>query len=350
MALTALTRPVLWLISPEEIDVFHKTYPAPPPFKASMNWFAFNLGDFAVSFLSVLLEGIPFLLLGSIISGVIEACVSPQRLAAALPRNPTLAVCISGLLGLVFPMCECGSVVIIRRFLKKGLPLGSAVTYMLAAPIVSPIVAVSTLAAFRGQFSVEMTTLRLGLGLLIGILAGLVVQRFPVKSILRDEAGLQQEPAAGRGGLKIASSTGIDEPVRQTNKLLTAIYTASTDFLDVAVFFIIGAAITSILGTSIDRAALTPIASNVPLSIFGMMSLAAALALCSTTDAFIAATSFAMFPMTAKLAFLLFGPMFDLKLYWLYGLLFKKRVVIILATSLFVGIGLLCWRLTGIFF
>jgi uncharacterized membrane protein YraQ (UPF0718 family) len=54
--------------------------------------------------------------------------------------------------------------------------------------------------------------------------------------------------------------------------------------------------------------------------------------------------------MTAKLAFLLFGPMFDLKLYWLYSLLFKKRVVILLALSLFFGLGLICWRLTGIFF
>lgn len=314
-----------------------------------MNWFVFNPGDFAVSFLSVLLEGIPFLLLGSIISGIIEACVSPQRLAAALPKNRSLAVCVSGLLGLLFPMCECGSVVIIRRFLKKGLPLGSAFTYMLAAPIVSPIVAISTLAAFRGQFSVEMTCLRLGLGFVIGVVAGLIIERFPADSILREDAGLRPETAP-RSGLKIAAPAGLEEPERKTNRFLKAIYTASTDFLDVAVFFIIGAAITSVLGTSIDRAVLTPIATNAPLSIFGMMTLAAALALCSTTDAFIAATSFSVFPMTAKLAFLLFGPMFDLKLYWLYSLLFKKRVVILLALSLFFGIGLICWRLNGIFF
>lgn len=313
-----------------------------------MNWFVFNPGDFAVSFLSVLLEGIPFLLLGSVISGIIEACVSPQRLAAALPKNRSLAVFVSGLLGLLFPMCECGSVVIIRRFLKKGLPLGSAFTYMLAAPIVSPIVAISTLAAFRGQFSVEMTCLRLGLGFVIGVVAGLIIERFPAHSILRED-GLRPETAP-RGGLKIAAPASVEEPEQKTGRILKAIYTASTDFLDVAVFFIIGAAITSVLGTSIDRAVLAPIATNAPLSIFGMMTLAAALALCSTTDAFIAATSFSVFPMTAKLAFLLFGPMFDLKLYWLYSLLFKKRVVILLALSLFFGIGLICWRLNGIFF
>jgi uncharacterized membrane protein YraQ (UPF0718 family) len=313
-----------------------------------MNWFVFNPGDFAVSFLSVLLEGIPFLLLGSVISGIIEACVSPQRLAAALPKNRSLAVFVSGLLGLLFPMCECGSVVIIRRFLKKGLPLGSAFTYMLAAPIVSPIVAISTLAAFRGQFSVQMTCLRLGLGFVIGVVAGLIIERFPTHAILRED-GLRSETAP-RGGLKIAAPASAEEPEQKTGRILKAIYTASTDFLDVAVFFIIGAAITSVFGTSIDRAVLAPIATNAPLSIFGMMTLAAALALCSTTDAFIAATSFSVFPMTAKLAFLLFGPMFDLKLYWLYSLLFKKRVVILLALSLFFGIGLICWRLNGIFF
>jgi uncharacterized membrane protein YraQ (UPF0718 family) len=75
------------------------------------------------------------------------------------------------------------------------------------------------------------------------------------------------------------------------------------------------------------------------------MGVAAALALCSTTDAFIAATSFPAFPPMAKLAFLLFGPMVDLKLFWLYGLLFKRRTVTLLCLGLFVLIGLLCWRL-----
>ena len=71
---------------------------------------------------------------------------------------------VSALLGLVVPMCECGSVVVIRRLIRKGLPLSCAVTYMMAAPIVSPIVAISTYAAFRGQNPLEMTVLRLVLG------------------------------------------------------------------------------------------------------------------------------------------------------------------------------------------
>src|SRR4029453_13009308 len=99
-----------------------------------MAWFNFQFQDFALAFLSVLLEGIPFLLLGSIISGVVDVFVSSERMGRLLRRNSVAAILISGLLGVVFPMCECGSVIVIRRFIKKGLPLASAVSYMLAAP------------------------------------------------------------------------------------------------------------------------------------------------------------------------------------------------------------------------
>lgn len=315
-----------------------------------MPWFSFHSGDFSVAFLSVLLEGIPFLLLGSLISGLVDAFVSPERLSKILPRHPLAAICLSGLLGLVFPMCECGSVVVIRRFLRKGLPVGCAVTYMLGAPIVSPVVALSTFAAFRGQQPLEITMLRLGLGFLIAVMVGIVLQRFSPASILQPGVlGPSGTDAAtpARAGLRIASAPSLETelPSSFPGKLQRAVYAAATDFMDVAVFFVIGAGITAVLGTAVDRSVLTPLAGNPLLAIFAMMIVAVALALCSTTDAFIAATSFPGFPMSAKLAFLVFGPMFDLKLYWLYGLLFKRRTVILLALGLFLGIGLICWRL-----
>lgn len=316
-----------------------------------MSWFTFNAGDFAVAFLSVLLEGIPFLLLGSLISGLVDAFVSPEKLAQTLPRNRVAAVFASGLLGLVFPMCECGSVVVIRRFLRKGLPVGCAVTYMLGAPIVSPIVALSTYSAFRGQNPAEMTLLRLGLGLAIAVFVGLVLDRLPTSSVLQTGVSSTDSvnaPRAARGGLSVGVVPTVADtptPTSLGSKFSRAVYSAATDFLDVAVFFVIGAGITSVLGTAVNRAVLEPLAATPLIAIFAMMLAALALALCSTTDAFIAATSFPGFPMTAKLAFLVFGPMFDLKLYWLYGLLFRRRVVLLLGLGLFAGTGLICWRL-----
>jgi hypothetical protein len=321
-----------------------------------MNWFSFHSGDFAVAFLSVLLEGIPFLLLGSLISGLVDAFVSPERLSSILPKNPVAAVFMSGLLGLLFPMCECGSVVVIRRFLRKGLPVGCAVTYMLGAPIVSPVVALSTFAAFRGQHPLEVTLMRLGLGFLIAVCVGLIFQRFPANALLQPGvAGPEPSPTGSRTGLRIASAPTSNDPDAGLPtgfgaKLQKAVYSASTDFLDVAVFFIIGAAITSLLSTSVDRTVLEPLAANPLLAITSLMLVAVALALCSTTDAFIAATSFPSFPLTAKLAFLVLGPMFDLKLYWLYSLLFKRRTILLLASGLFLVITLICWRLNALGF
>ena len=160
-------------------------------------------------------------------------------------------------------------------------------------------------------------------------------------------------PRPSRGGLRVG--TAPDEsvstlPLSIGGKLLRALYSASTDFLDVAVFFVIGAGITSVLGTAVDRSVLEPFAATPLIAILAMMLAALALALCSTTDAFIAATSFPSFPVTAKLAFLVFGPMFDLKLYWLYGLLFQRKVVVVLGLGLFAGIGLICWRLHALGF
>ena len=317
-----------------------------------MTWFTFSLNDFAVSFLSVLFEGIPFLLLGSLVSGLVDVFLPAEKMQRILPKNPAAAIFVSGLLGLIFPMCECGSVVVIRRFIRKGLPVSCAVTYMLGAPIVSPIVAVSTFAAFRGQNPWLMTALRLGIGFLIAVAVGFLVRQIPRKKLLQPGI-LKDATSKSRSSLSIGSApdaTDFSDVVASAGvgrRLIFAVQSATADFLDVAFFFVIGTAITSVFNTAVDRAVIDPLATNPPLAILSMMGLAAAIALCSTTDAFIAA-SFTMFPFAAKLAFLLFGPVFDLKLFWLYGLVFKRRWVVALAISLFVVIAFISWRISAV--
>ena len=316
-----------------------------------MPWFTFHLNDFAYSFLSVLFEGVPFLLLGSLISGLVDVFVSAERMQRLLPANGAAAICVSGLLGLVFPMCECGSVIVIRRFLRKGLPLSAAVTYMLAAPIVSPLVALSTFAAFRGQSPVVMTSLRLSIGYLIAIAVGFIVHRLPASAILRAE---NTAPAPRqRAGLSITAAPSGQQDFSAliassgtAKKLLLAVQSATADFLDVTFFFVIGTAAASIFNTALNQRIIESLATNPPVAIAALMGLAVILAVCSTTDAFIAA-NFKVFPFAAKLGFLLFGPVFDLKLFWLYGLVFKRRFVALLALGLFLVIWLISWRIGG---
>ncbi len=317
-----------------------------------MSWFSFHFNDFAFSFLSILLEGIPFVLLGSLISGFVDVFVSSERMSRLLPKNNLAAILLAGLMGLVFPMCECGSVIVIRRFIKKGLPVSAAITYMLGAPIVSPIVAISTFMAFKGQNPVMMTSLRLALGYGIAVVVGLIVARIGAARVLQPGI-LGDDSTRNRAGLRTAAIPTADdftatiESASFGKKILLAIQSATADFLDVAFFLIIGAALASVFNTAVNQAIILPFATNLPLAILVLMALAAGLALCSTTDAFIAA-SFATFPAEAKLAFLVFGPMFDVKLFWLYGLVFRRRAVIALALGLFITIFLICWRIGAI--
>ena len=319
-----------------------------------MPWFSFHFDDFAVSFLSVLFEGIPFLLLGSVISGFVDVFVSSERIARIMPKNGVASVLLCGVLGLVFPMCECGSVVVVRRFIKKGLPLSSAVTYMLAAPIVSPIVALSTFAAFKGLSPWDMTIMRLVLGFAVAAGVGFIVLLLPPASILLS-SGPSESPVRRRAGLSVAAApaavtpdfASIAESAGFGQKLLLVVQSATADLLDVTVFLIIGAAVASVFNTAVNQEIILPFATNPPVAIASLMALRSLLSICSTTDAFIIKT-FSTFPFAAKLAALVFGPLFDFKLFWLYSTIFKTRAVIAFGIGSFIVIFLMCWHLASL--
>ena len=301
--------------------------------------FQFSLSDFSFSFLSILLEGLPFLLLGTMIAGVIDQFLPVRLMARLLPRNAYAGVLVSGLLGIILPICECGVVPIIRRLMAKGLPPANAITYMLAAPIVNPIVAVSTFAAFRGQAPLEVTLLRLGLGYGVAVAVGIVVHNLPLGRVLRTEviADIAQPQGLSGGGV----AGGI------AGRLWGALAVCVGDFLSMTVYFVLGATAAALFNTSVNQDFIAPLATNDWLATASLMTLAAMLSLCSTTDAFIAAT-FSMFPAVAKLAFLVFGPVISLKLVFLYSSIFKERFVFGLVIGLFVMVWLLCMRLTVI--
>src|SRR3954451_2239843 len=118
----------------------------------------------------------PFVILGAIIAGILEELLPQQLLTKMLPKSVLPAVMIGGVLGLIFPMCECGIVVVMRRLLRKGLPLSCCIAYMLAGPIVNVVVIFSTAVAFiPHKIGPEVVLLRVGLGFLIAVTTGLVV-------------------------------------------------------------------------------------------------------------------------------------------------------------------------------
>ena len=294
-------------------------------------------GDIAYAFLSILLEGAPFILLGALISGIIDAWLPAGTVDRLLPKRAFPAILVSGLLGIIFPVCECAIVPVIRRLVQKGLPLGCAMTYMLAAPIVNPIVALSTWTAFQGRDPVLMMTTRTGMGYVIAVLAGLAFSRFGAAKVLKERvlAGIAKPIMAGARPAPIIK-------LDHGQRFVQAMRTAQRDFLDVALYFVIGVAIASILKTQVFyrpslQEGMALVAGNHWIASPVLMLMAFVLSLCSTTDAFIIAAD-NLVPPVAKLAFLVFGPMFDLKLLFLYSTVLKPRAVAGMAVFLFLAV------------
>lgn len=309
-----------------------------------------HFSDFSLLFLSIVLEGAPFILLGTLISGLIDAYLPPGLIDRWLPRNRVMAVLLSGLLGGVFPVCECAVVPVIRRLIRKGLPVSCAITYMLSAPIINPIVVVSTMKAFStsvGQFSLRgaeqavafgpgfMTSSRLLIAFLVTVTVGLIVLKFRTGSILRPwvvpPGPLPKETADEPSPNRIAGG----------DRLVLAMRTTMKDFVDTAMYFVIGVAITSVFKAYVTEDLILIFNQSEATGISLMMVLAFVLSLCSTSDAFIAA-NFPVLP-SARLAFLVYGPMMDVKLVFMYLSVFRPRFVATLAISLFVAIGILSY-------
>ena len=319
--------------------------------------------DFSFAFLSILFEGAPFILVGTLISGFIDIYMPPGMMDRLLPKRTFPAILVAGLLGIILPVCECAVVPVIRRLVKKGLPVSCALTYMLAAPIVNPITAFSTWKAFSGlemtlggtaySTSLVMTASRLGLGFLVAVVVGLIVSRIRMVKILRqrlvDSLQKEEAPKAHDHG---HACCGHDHDhghehhhhhhheEEGPNRLVAAFRSAMRDFVDVGVYFSIGVAITALFNTGIAPGAkwLGTLATNDAAAPAALMVLAFVLSLCSTSDAFIAAT-LDKFTYGAKLAFLVFGPMLDVKLIFLYQTVLKRYFILCLAIGLFVGIG-----------
>ncbi len=301
-------------------------------------------GDFWVSFLSIFFEGIPFILLGSLVSGIIDAWLPANAMDRILPKRGLLALLMSGLLGLIFPVCECAIVPVIRRLVQKGLPVGCAMTYMLAAPIVNPITAFSTWAAFRPASGdpllatvdpLLMTGARLMCGFAIAVLMGMVLSKAPITAILK--ASILQRMSS-----RPDTTAGPKTAHRHSHGIVHAFITAQRDFIDVLLYFIIGVAIAAIMQTQVYyrpglQESINQMAGNHFLAAPILMVMAFVLSLCSTTDAFIIAPELIFTP-AAKLAFLTFGPMLDLKLIFLYSTVLKPRVILFLAIGLFITV------------
>ncbi len=282
---------------------------------------------FARTATAIFLEAAPFLLLGSFLAALIECFVPPERMQRLFPRRAVPGV-LAGLVGgLVLPVCECGIVPIVRRMLKKGVPPAPAMTYMLAAPIVNPVVMASTYTAFQGDWF--MVAARTAMGGVAALVVGLIFSRLPVTDIL---LGANLPNGHNDHGPACGCGHGCGETAGPRGRITAVASHTLAEFLDMGAILILGSLFAAAFKTLVPSGIMTLFETDPVLAISAMMLLAILLSLCSEADAFVAA-SFTAFPASAKLAFLALGPMLDVKLAVMFQAVFTRRAAAILMVA-----------------
>jgi uncharacterized protein len=289
----------------------------PAPLTATLN----GLSTFTAIFLGIFIEAAPYLLLGTLASGLVEVFFNRDEIASLFPRKGFMGAIAGSLLGLFFPVCECGVVPLTRRLFQKGMPPAMGISFLLAAPVLNPITIASTYAAF-GPGPVLYG--RMGLALIVAVTTGLIF------SLQSDQQGMLRSLPAPAPAPVLQLGPVQKEPLIQRLRRMMVI--AGDEFFEMGRYLVIGSMLAALMQTFVPQQALIAAGQGPLLSIIVMVLVAVLLSVCSTVDAFIALAFANAFSVGSILAFLVYGPMVDIKSTLLYLRVFRTRTVVYLVT------------------
>jgi uncharacterized protein len=281
---------------------------------------AARLNELVVVFISIVLQSLPFVLVGVFASAAAQQYLTGQRVARWLPRQPLAAIALGSLAGLAIPVCDCGAIPLARRLTTKGVPLYAAVAFLVAAPVVNPVVLVATAVAFAGNAGV--VALRLGMTLSVALaLGGLTLALLPGARGALPTFGGQPDPdkieAAAAPGLGIGQLAA----------------RAAAEYVEVMFFLVLGALLTAATQTFVPRAPLQALGGAPVASVAALMPVATVLSICSEADAFVARAFATTFSLGGVLAFMTIGQIVDLRNGLLLLRTFGARVVGLIAVA-----------------
>ena len=299
---------------------------------------------FTTIFLGIFIEAVPFVAIGALLSGVIEMGVSTRTLARWVPARTGAGVLVGAALGLVFPVCECGVVLVVRRLLSKGLPPPVAIAFLLGAPVLNPVVIASTATAFGFG---SMLIGRLALTLIVAVAVAAAFRRARPADILlaADGAGHrhehdhhhehEHEHDHGHDHDHAHEHDPRDQPAPERWRSMgffarDALLHGSADLFDMGRYLVIGCGLAALLQTLMPQSVLLDIGRGGAASVATMQGLGYLLSVCSSVDAFLALAFTATFAPASILAFLVFGPMVDVKSTLLFLSVFRTRAVVYL--------------------
>lgn len=282
--------------------------------------------NIAIVFISIFFEALPFLLLGALISSIIERYVSNETMAKIIPKNPILGSIVGIIMGFFLPACDCAVIPVAKRLIKKKVPINVAISFMLSSPIINPVVLLSTYYAFYNT-NPEIFWERLFLGILIALIIGIIMGIiFNKKDVVINDSDKQCP----------CEHDHQEETKTLKNDILFIIKHTSYDLFDVVKYLMLGALIASLTQVLLPRSAMTMFNENLTLSIIVMMAFAYLISLCSTSDSFVGKSLLSTFQEGSILAYLLLGPMIDIKNTIILLGNFKKKFTLTLIPLIFV--------------
>lgn len=272
-----------------------------------------RLQDFVTLTLSVIVESMPFVLLGIVLSIVVQVWLPDGFFAAWLPRSPFARRAVISLLGVFLPVCECGNVPLARGLVVKGFTVAESMTFLVAAPIVNPITIITTYQAFGWSDGILISRI-LGGFVIANLLGWLYSRHHDQASLLTDafSAECRVENSHAHTSARIASSAGLFR--REMATLLPALF--------------VGAGIAGGVQTLVPRSVLVALGSNPLWSVLAMMVLAFIISICSNVDAFFVLPFASTFLPGGLVAFLVFGPIVDIKMLTLLRTTYRPIVLV----------------------
>lgn len=285
------------------------------------NYYISKFGNFYTIFISILIQGIPFILLGSFVSAIIQICISKDTFIKIFPKNIFFSCIVAAFSGVLFPICDCGTIPVVKSLIKKKVPIAAAITFMLSAPIVNPIAIFSTFYAFHGMISVMIC--RVFAGIIIAILVGLIMQ-FSIKK----EEDILLNTTNEINCNCVFCNSDYNSSQGKFKKLKAIFIHAGDEFFNTGKFMIIGTFLSSIFQTVVSINNNMYLPNDNRSSLIIMILLSFLLSVCSTSDAFVAKGFLKLFSTNSVMGFLVVGPMLDIKnTIMLFGN-FKKKFVI----------------------
>lgn len=284
-------------------------------------------------FLSIVIEALPFVLLGCIISGALHVYLTPERVKKFLPNNKFLSILVGSTMGIFFPSCECGIVPIVNQFVRKKVPTYTAFAFMLTAPIINPIVLFSTFIAFGNSW--KFALLRAVGSLLVAVVVGSWLAYFYKQPILNEE-GL-------RAIQEVPYQQDHHEKTSRIHAISHVLDHSLDEFFDTGRYLMIGALLSASMQTYLPTKWILTLGSTKLLAIFVMILLAIILSLCSEADAFIGSSLLSLFGQAPVIAFLVFGPMVDIKNLLMMKRYFNTRFIISMVGLVAIVVVIYAW-------